>query len=276
MHDKDGDHQVSSELYASSPEFSSDGRSLYFLMRNGQTPGQELRVKDLVSEKVDRVLPGYPMQSYSISKDGKEIAFAMKDPSGRSNLWIAPTNRRSSPVHISSAAVEDSPFFLPDGDVVFRAIEGGSNFLYRMKADGTGRRKVTPERILDCLSVSPDGHWVVAVSPGSDDNPWLTKAIPVDGGAAVLLCANYCLLNWDAAGRSAYLSFYSQASRSLAVIHDVGLPKIPPGGFARLEDIPNAKTNAPIPSVVESALNPLVYAYSRKNTRRNLYRIQLP
>ena len=57
-------------------------------------------------------------------------------------------NRRSSPVHLASTATEDSPFFLPNGELVFRAIEGGSNFLYRMKGDGSDRRKIIPGRIL--------------------------------------------------------------------------------------------------------------------------------
>ena len=149
LHDKDGDHQISSEGNTSSPSFSSDGRSLYFLKANGQTRGEELWIKELDSGKEEKVLPDYPILGYSVSRDGKEVAFAMKDQSGHSNLWIAPTSRRSSPVRISSAAVEDSPFFLPNGDLIFRAIEGGSNFLYRMKADGSGRRKIASERIVD-------------------------------------------------------------------------------------------------------------------------------
>src|ERR1700674_2424257 len=147
FHDKDGDHQVSSEGNAIAPSLSSDGNSLYFLMTSGQTADYELWVKDLKDGKVEKLLPGYPMGSgsmlqyssshtYAISRDGKQVAFAMKDSSGHNGLWIAPTNRRSSPVRISSTAVEDSPFFLPDGDLVFRASEGGSNFLYRMKSDG--------------------------------------------------------------------------------------------------------------------------------------------
>ncbi|MGA8670789.1 MAG: hypothetical protein WB679_12975 [Terracidiphilus sp.] len=79
LHDKDGDHQISSEGYASSPSFSSDGRRLYFLMSNGQTQGEELWAKDLAGGKVDRVLPGYPMQDYSVSRDGKEVAFTRND-----------------------------------------------------------------------------------------------------------------------------------------------------------------------------------------------------
>ena len=54
LHDKDGDHQISSEGNASSPSFSSDGRSLYFLMSNGQTHGEELWIKDLAGGKVEQ------------------------------------------------------------------------------------------------------------------------------------------------------------------------------------------------------------------------------
>ena len=89
----------------------------------------------------------------------------MNDPSGRSNLWIAPTSRRSSPVRISSAAVEDSPFFLPDGDLVFRAIEGGSNFLYRMKTDGTAATRSFRNAFWILFRCQPDGRWVAAAAP---------------------------------------------------------------------------------------------------------------
>ena len=279
LHDKDGDHQISSEGDASTPKFSSDGRRLYFLMANGQTHGAELWIKDLSSGTVDRVLPGYPMNGFSVSQDGKEVAFAVIDQSGHSNLWIAPTNHRSSPVRISSAAVEDSPLFLPAGDLIFRAIEGGSNFLYRMKIDGTDRHKISSERILDILAVSPDGRWVTAGTANPDDeHTTVTKAYPVEGGAAVPLCVDYCTLSWDTAGRYAFLSFLPEADGSYAVpvMHDSGLPKLPSVGLAHSKDFKNTKTSVVIPWYVQSSVNPSVYAYSREMTRRNLYRIQLP
>jgi serine/threonine protein kinase len=288
LHDKDGDHQISSEGTTSLPRFSSDGHSLYFLKTNGQTSGDALWVKDLNSGREDRILTEYPLQeysagrevkqAYSVSRDGKEVAFSMKDQNGHTNLWVAPTSRRSSPVRISSAAVEDVPFFLPNGDLLFRAIEGGSSFIYRMKTDGTGRRKITSERILDIAAVSPDGRWVVAGSPNSDeDHPASMKAFPVDGGASVPLCADYCVVSWDTAGKYAFISFlpYGSGSYALPVIHDVGLPKLPAGG-ARKEDFINAKAAITIPGTVQSAVSPSVYAYTREVTRRNLYRIQLP
>jgi serine/threonine protein kinase/Tol biopolymer transport system component len=281
FHDKDGDHQISSEGSASRPSFSSDGTSLYYLMANGQTPGYELKVKDLTAGNTESLLPGYFMENYSVSKDGKEVAFAANDPSGHSSLWVAPTNRRSSPVHISPAtAIDDSPFFLPDGDIVFRAIEGDSNFLYRMKADGTGRRKMSSRSVMDAFALSPDGRWFVAASTNPDpEHTAQVTAFALDGSTSEKkLCVGYCSLTWDTSGKFVYVSFslMHQGSYPLPVLPDTGLPKLPPTGITRAEDLKAATTAAMIPQVVESAVSPSVYAYTRQNTRRNLYRIPLP
>ena len=147
-----------------------------------------------------------------------------------------------------------------------------------MKTDGTGRSKISSERILDIAAVSPDGRWVVAGAPNSDEeHPAIMKAFPVDGGAPVPLCVDYCWVSWDTAGRYAHISFlpYGSGSYALPVMHDLGLPKLPPGG-ARRQDLINVKTDIAIPRSVQSAISPSVYAYTRETTRRNLYRIQLP
>ena len=285
LHDKQGDHQISSEGDAIAPSLSSDGKSLFYLMANGQTPGYELRVTDLTGDKTESLLPGYFIQAdffikgYSVSRDGKEVAFVKKDQSGHPSIWVAPTNRRSSPVRISSeTAIEDSPFFLPDGDLVFRAIEGGSNFLYRMKADGTGRRKISDQRVFDTLSVSPDGRWFLAASQGPDqEHTAQATAFAVDGSTSVPVCLGYCHFIWDSTGKFAYLYFPSlhEGTYPLPVLPDTGLPKLPPAGISRVEDLTSAKAGAPTLQTVESALSPSVYAYTRQNTRRNLYRIPL-
>jgi eukaryotic-like serine/threonine-protein kinase len=279
LHDQDGDHPIASEGNAIAPTFSSDGKNLYFLMDNGQTHGYELWVKDLTSGKADRALPGYSMDNYAISSDGKQIAFSMGDESGHPNLWIALTSRRTSPVRITSASSEDSPHFLPDGDIVFRAVEGGSNFLYRMKADGSGRRKITADQILDLRSVSPDGRWLVASTPISGgEQTAAVKAVRVDGGEAVTLCENFCDFNWDNSGKFmyAFVPPLSGKSYGLLVEKQTGLPRMPAEGITRVEDLTSARGVVILPQFPETAASPSVYAYSRQNTRRNLYRIQLP
>jgi hypothetical protein len=92
------------------------------------------------------------------------------------------------------------------------------------------------------------------------------------------VCLGYCHLIWDSAGEFAHLYFPAlhEGTYLLPVLPLTGLPKLPPAGIARIEDFATAKTVAPIPHEVESVLSPSVYAYSRQNTRRNLYRIPLP
>ena len=297
LHDKGGDHQISSEGNAIAPLFSSDGNRLYYLMANGQTPGYELWVKDLTAEnaigekttgektlgeKTEKILPGYSMEGYSISRDGKEVAFAMSDPSGgHSSLWIAPTDHRSSPTRLSMAGTdsEDSPFFLPDGDLVFRAIENGSNFLYRMKADGSGRQKISSQRIFDARAVSPDGRWVIASTPVSgEERTAESTAFAVDGGLTVPLCPGFCFATWNIDGTVMFLYFPTlfNGVYPLPVKHDTGLPALPPSGFARVTDLPNVKAADVIHREVDSIVSSSVYAYTQENARRNLYRIPLP
>ena len=105
----------------------------------------------------------------------------------------------------------------------------------------------------------------------------MTKAYGVEGSVAIPLCVDYCFFQWDSTGKYAFLNFpaIEQGTFLVPVMHGEGLAKTPSGGFARIEDIPNRNTHPPIPWFVDSAINPLVYAYSRQNTKRNLYRIPL-
>ena len=288
LHDKNGDHQISSEGNAGDPSFSSDGNILYYLMASGQTDRTELWARSLGSGTTERLLPGYSMDAYSVSRDGKQVAFSADDPSGRSSLWLAPTSHRSAPVRVSpSSAIDDSPHFLPDGDLVFRSIEGGVNFLYRMKVDGTGRRKIISGPILDIIAVSPDGRWFVAAAPISgQEHTAAVSAFPMDGGAPVRVCLGWCTLSWDAAGKFMYIYFPELRAGvyPLPVQHATGLPKLPQAGIAQVEDFAKAKAAAAILENVNSAflenvtsaVTPSFYAFTRVNTRRNLYRIPLP
>ena len=280
MHDKNGDRQVSSEGYAELPSFSADGNSLYFLMANNQSHLAELWVKNLRDGKLESVLPGYAMATYSISRDGKQVAFASNDGEGHGNVWVAPLNRQSSPKRISSTDIEDSPRFLPDGDLVFRAVENGSSFIYRMKPDGNDRHKLISETIIELLSVSADGRWVIARAPNaSGETHTATKAFNIDGKEVPrTICLSYCGLQWDEDGKFVYMNFLAASDKTyvLPVAPGSAFPNLPVRGFTNSEDFTNAKPSATIPSVtVEAAISPSVYAYVRQNTRRNLFRIQL-
>jgi len=192
LHDATGEHQVSMESNTAAPALSADGKRLYFLQENAQTHGYELWLKEADNSRAVPLLPGYAISDYSISNDGKLIAFTSESEK-RPGIWVAGADHRFPPKRLSSGGVEDSPLFLPNGDLVFRSIEGPANFLWRMKSDGTGRQRVLPQRILDLKNVSPDGRWVIATVPSGEDTvPVATVAFAMDGSTQIALYKGYC------------------------------------------------------------------------------------
>ena len=277
FHDKKGDHQVSSEGDSSWPTLSRDATKIYFLSSSGGSGsvGGELRVKDLASGKIESVLPGYSVDSYSVSPDGKSVTFAMVDTKGHPSIWIARTDRRTSPTRISSSSSEDSPHFLPDGTIVFRALENGANFLYRMRPDGSDRRKLISDRILDLMGTSPDGRWITVIRPRSGESSVVRSVISIDGQRSVDLCSTICGSDWDTSGNSMVFVF-PQQSVVVPLVSNTGLPQIPSTGFSGPGDFKKITGAKFIDKEVQSMITSSVYAYQVDDIRRNLYRIPVP
>ena len=276
IHDKNGDSSISSEGDSQAPQYSSDGRTLYFQMSSGGSQNFELWKRDLATGTQEVVLPGYAMnKGFSVSRHSRHVAFSVQDKSGLSSLWVAPTDRHASPVKLTTSGNEDSPFFLPDDDLIFRSVEPGGNFVYRMKPDGSTRSKVSTAPVLDLISVSQDGRWViVAAASNVEDISVETEALPIAGGPPVTLCAGYCLGSWSVNGKFFYLFFDLLSPHAYVLpVSPTGLPKVPSQGISKLEDIKPLNT---ISEHVSSGLDASNYTYVRQNTRRNLYRIPLP
>jgi WD40 repeat protein len=279
IHDGNGEQQISSEGDANGAHFSADGKKLYYMMDNGQTQGYELWERDIASGATERVLPGYAMHDYSVSADGKELAFSQRDESGHSRIWVAPMNRRSSPQRISATTIDDSVAFLPDGDLLFRTIEGEVNFLERMHPDGTGRRKVSPLHIFDLLAQSPNGKWAVVGARGaSDEHAASIVAVPIEGGDPVRVCSSFCIPDWNVRGDIMLMQFFVSTDQNTYVLRPRqpnALAELPTNGELNGEMLKKAKPLLVIPRTVDSAVSTSLYAYTVKSTRRNLYRIPL-
>jgi len=283
IHTAKGDQQLTSEGDAFRPTFSGDGARVYYLKRNGATGSPELWDTDLASGQSESLLPGYGVETgvtqknYAVSRDGKRIAVAVRDEKGVSHLWIAAAGRRSSPQRLESQESEDTPLFLPGGDLIYRASRGGKNYLYTKKQDGTGEKKIVDEPILDLETLSPDGKWVVAArSDINEDHPFQLMAYPTGGGPPVLLCQTLCITDWDASG--AHMFFGDGRATNAYFLRTEsgrGLPKLPASGVLtarQFQALSNAKM---VEAQVESAMTPDIYAYSRTRVRRNLYRIPI-
>jgi serine/threonine protein kinase len=282
VHDAQGERQISSQATTAFPQFSPDSRQLYYMLSYGQRD-PELWVTDLTSGASRSVLSGYLMrmcgvgsqQQFSLSHDGTKFAFSMADKAGKPQVWVAPTDHSSSPRVVSSSASEDCPFFLPDGDLIVRAEEGNTHFLYRMKLDGTNRRRISDSEVFDSYGVSHDGLWMLAQTHGPDrEHPYSLVAFSLEAGASVAVCQFICGANWDRTGKSLYIADGTN-TYALPRLRG-GLPSLPPGGISSREEL--AKLNLPVVAraVLESGGTPSQFAFTRWTSRRNLYRIPLP
>ena len=132
--------------------------------------------------------------------------------------------------------------FLPNGDLVYRASEGGRNYIYTRHRDGSGRKKLLEEAILDLTAVSPDGRWIVVLlkDDADKDHPYRTLAYPKGGGKPVIVCA-LCY------GAGAWMGNtwpcnsiplpHSLETYLLPVNGESGLPELPPEGLSSPEDL---------------------------------------
>jgi len=204
-----------------------------------------------------------------------------RDEKGISHLWIASTDHRTSPQQLASLQNEDEPMFLPNEDLVYRAGEGGKNYIYTRHRDGSGRKKLLDETILDLSAVSPDGRWIAVLQTddANKDHPYRTMAYPNGGGKPVMLCA-FCIVWWSVDGK--YLTFRFQPLPNstvqtylLPVSGEHGLPVLPPEGLGGPEDLNKSGRVIAVPSEVDSVLGPKDYAYTMTNIRRNIYRIPI-
>ena len=77
VHAPEGDQQVSTEKFAYLPSLSRDGRTLYYLARKKLDAflSGELWLSDLSSGHKEQLVPGISIARYSVSPDGKKVAF---------------------------------------------------------------------------------------------------------------------------------------------------------------------------------------------------------
>jgi hypothetical protein len=208
------------------PVFSRDGKSVFYLRSESPGPPTELWRADVGSEKSEKVLPGIFMAEFDLSDDAREVLYSVQLPGKPSQVWVASLDRRSAPQLISSSG-GDSPYFGPDGRIVYRSFDGTNYYLEQMNRDGSRRSKVVPYPIGNVISISPDRRWITTAGaiPGVGGG---TFAVPIAGGAPRRICSG-CPVTWSLDGKALYLSVRKSsltdpgknARRSVATRRDV-------------------------------------------------------
>ena len=282
IRDGKGEHQLSSQGFAEHAQFSHDGKKLYYLVRrhglSGQFSSGELWAADLTSNRSDRALPGLEVTGFDVSPDGKQVVFATTDKNSVPGLWLASLNLEFSPRQFASRVSEDQPFFDSAGNIYFRASEGNQNFLYRMKVDGTDRRKAYPDPILELQGIAPDGKSASVWAPTSGTKTQ-NLVVPLTGqGNPVPICSGYCGGQWSADGKIFSIGVFGTDGgyTLIASVPSGGLPPLPPDGVRTGADMQRVKGAKVLEGGFIAGPLPGLFAEQREEVHRNLYRIPLP
>ena len=283
VHDERGDRQITSEGYGLRPQFSPDGRKLYYMVRAnavGSFISGTLWSADLKTGERQRLLPDFLIQQWDISPDGKRVVFVAVDDTVQSPIWLAALDGGTPPRRLVEREGLQA-FFGADGDVIFAARKGARNSIYRIREDGTGLRTVAKASNVD--RVSPDGRWATSWEP-----PNSLRIHPIDGGPSRLICESCVdpatfesglpapVVSWSADGRTFYLQF----GRSVyAIPLGAGeiMPPIPSSGFRSEEEVAAIRGARRLADVgAFPGPTPSMYAFIRIATQRNIYRVPVP
>ncbi len=295
LYDSGAAQQLTTEGYAYLGSIAPDGKSFYYMVRTGTDPhayiSGELWRAELGSERRERVLPGFSIRQYQVSRDGSRVVFTGTDGSGPAGVWLAGLDRRSPPRRLTSGD-EYRAFFGEPGTIVFLSRQGGQSYIFRMNEDGSGTARVSEDPVVFLANVSPDGRWAIAYATTTLVEG-ITRAYPVAGGPPVALCSACVagtgparlqapVVTWSADQK--YVLFAARFFLGMGSRRTYVIPLKPGEALPRLRSsLTSPEQLAALPGavVIEQAevfpgSTPKRYAYSNMSTQRNLYRIILP
>ncbi len=290
-HDEKGDRQITSEGSASRIAFSRDGTKLFFLQRNNSdmglrsAPKGELQVADLTNGAVTSVSPGTESGSFDVSPDGKVVALTVFDDKHSPHIQLI-TLDHSAPPRLLIPEEADEPLYAPDGAIYYRIRTGKLNAIYRYGADGT-RKKIPISGFNEAINISPDGNWIVGWGQDSTDPSHSADlAVNTHDGRGVVLNRSasfmYTGTSWSRDGRSFSVNEMGHGANGIEIPKSFvvplnarnQLPDVPASGF---DDQYLSKVNAQaIDETVVLGRDRHTYAFVRRTTHRNLYRVPLP
>ena len=220
----------------------SDGKKLFYMQRATAvccfTSG-ELWVADLDTGQRHRLLPDFLLQSYAISADGERVVFVAAGDAERSPVWVAAPNGRAPPRRLVDKDGLQAAFGA-DGDVIVAARKDQTNFIYRIKEDGSAPQTIAQASNL--LSVSLDGRWVIAGCHRMGQ--WHTRLAAVRDRDLRVVRAVGNLREWPMAvarrvvpRREVPVSAIQQNLVCDSFAPGAVVPPIPPGGFRTAQEV---------------------------------------
>jgi Tol biopolymer transport system component len=274
INDDAGGRPLSPEGSATAPQFSGDGKRVYYLLRKNGSDTNELWTTERASGISKAALPSVPLIDFDVSRDEQQVAFTTRNSSD-SQIFIAPLDGSAPPRLVVGGG--DKVSFGGAGELVFRQLGARVNYLARVKTDGTGLERVFDNPISQKNFVSPDGLWVSVASVG--ERPGVL-AVSLRNRTAKTICSGNCLPRWSADGAYLYVTMNPTPAECgptlvLPIPPGADLPVLPAHGLGpyagdELPGIAKFRQNRPAPGP-----DPKTYAYVKSEFVGNLFRIPL-
>jgi Tol biopolymer transport system component len=279
FHSGNDEQQISLEGNAVDAKFASDGKRLVYKVVSSlgtyPSPG-DLRVANLDTGRSEALTPGFEVIDYDLSADGQQVVME-SESDGTSRLWLARVDGRLPPQQIPNVEGRQ-PRFGPAGEILFRRPEGAATFVYGVRPDGTGIRKVIEQPIPLLGAVSPDGRFIEAWTASQGNETSASQLFPLSGGTPLSI-AGFIGLSWASRGDAIAISGGPiPEGRSYVIPLGAGevLPRMPAGGLRSEQDVARLPGARKVEAVVVPGVSPDEYAFYRTTTQRNLYRIPIP
>ncbi|XXF81486.1 LpqB family beta-propeller domain-containing protein [Myxococcaceae bacterium GXIMD 01537] len=136
------------------PRWSPDGQWLAFFSsrENGRERLYVMRADGTDLRAVSGAAPTGDEREAVWSPDGQRLVFVGKPREGRSRVWVARLAGGEPVALTDSAGADDQPDWSPDGQhLVYVSERDGEADLYLMRADGSGKTRLTTARGADWL-----------------------------------------------------------------------------------------------------------------------------
>jgi dipeptidyl aminopeptidase/acylaminoacyl peptidase len=270
LHDAGGERRVTSEVVASAPWLSPDAKRLYFLAAPTSDAPSGLWRLDISQGQQQPVLPGLHVVDYDISSDEHDVVFSV-DHEKEPEIWVAPLDHHLPPRLLVRGA--DSAAFDASGHVFFRLLGAKSNYLYRIRSDGTSKERVLEQPILHFQSVSPTGQWAAVLAVVDGKVATVIQGFGADRFRWVR--EGYWETRWSADGKALYLEAESASStaagKTLPIMLAAGMPP-------QIPLVP-AQSGGPFLEHATEGFAPGpdadTYVFTRTQWLRNIFRIPL-
>jgi serine/threonine protein kinase/Tol biopolymer transport system component len=280
VHDSGAEQPIVTEGYSYAPHLSADGTRVYYLVKeHSSAVTSTLKAADVTSRRTETVIIDAPIVDYEISRDEQEVVYTLNGDVGEPEVWHAPVDRRIPPRLIARNA--DQASFGAPGEVVFRSLGGSTNAVVVASLDGSARRQLDALTVHSKGGVSPDGQWVIVMSPGPAHQSSVTRAVSLRDGDSATLCVGYCWTTWSPDGRFLYVPVGAQglsaptATLVFSLSDGRWLPELEGAIDANVSYVDFPGADVINQGLVAPGSRPSRYVFTKVEFHRNLFRIPI-